>query len=278
VQDGGSYQRYFFLYETFSAPFMHPGYLATYAGVALIACLYFVKNGISKERPMAIFAAVLLLVELLLLQARINLIALVIVFLLASLYWAIKKKAYKFILAPTAFFVLLAAAVVLFAPQSLKERYLDAPQLDYDISGSNFNSATYRLAEWKCALHVIKEKPLLGVGVGDAKQELLDAYKHFKFWSGIKYQYNAHNQYLETTLALGLVGLFLLLTLLGAYAASAINYNNITMAAAVIFFALCMLTESMFERAWAVILFNLFFPYFVVLPDADAGGVTKKTQ
>jgi len=138
------------------------------------------------------------------------------------------------------------------------------PDFSYDISGNTFNSATYRLAEWSCAMDVIKEHPLAGTGLGDNREALLKSYENRGFWSGLEMRFNAHNQYIETTLSTGLIGLIFLLLLLGAYAQLAFKNKDWLSLSALVFFAMCLLTESMFERAWAVLLFAIYFPLMLL--------------
>jgi O-antigen ligase len=151
------------------------------------------------------------------------------------------------------------------APKSLSERYLAFPDFSYDISGDAFNSATYRLAEWKCAWDGIKDAPVLGYGAGCGQDELFSRYEKFKFWQGLERQYNAHNQYLETWLSTGIIGLIALLLMLFAIVYLSAKAGNYFLLYALLFFSLCLSTESMLERAWAVVLFNLIFPLFVNL-------------
>jgi O-antigen ligase len=72
--------------------------------------------------------------------------------------------------------------------------------------------------------------------------------------------FNCHNQYVETTLATGFLGLFFLLLMLIVYGKIAIQNKDWLSLSTLLFFAMSMLTESMFERAWAVLLFTFYFP------------------
>jgi len=138
------------------------------------------------------------------------------------------------------------------------------PDFSYDITGDEFNSATYRLAEWTCAADVIAENFWLGVGVGDNRKALIDAYKKRGFKKGVEYKFNAHNQYLETMLATGVLGLAYLLFMLFTYGKWALKQQDYTALACLVFLAIGLLTESMFERSWAISLFAIFFPFMIV--------------
>lgn len=260
VREGGTYQRYFFQYETFSEPFMHPGYLATYAGVALLILLHGLYQKRWRQRSWAWAGVGLLVLGLILLQGRMNVLALLLVLGGWAVVWAWQKEKGLWLLYGLLGAGLLGLGVYALAPDSLLKRYLALPQFAYQIDGDQFNSATYRLAEWRCASEALQEAPWLGYGVGDSQQALEGAYRELHFWKGLEGHFNAHNQYLETWLAVGLPGVLLLLLLLALYLRRFAQEGRWDMVAALVFLALCMLTESMLERAWAVVLFNVLFP------------------
>ncbi len=83
------------------------------------------------------------------------------------------------------------------------------------------------------ALHLIKQKPFLGYGLSNA-QEKFDTERvkyqseYFRIWSQKINNVDSHNQYLQTTLEFGLVGLLLLL-LIYYFPFSMVNSSRITL-------------------------------------------------
>ena len=70
-----------------------------------------------------------------------------------------------------------------------------------------------RELNWDCSKKIINNNPLFGVGTGDVQDELQKCYTEnnyyqLTYWENTKY--NAHNQFLETTIGQGIIGLFLL--------------------------------------------------------------------
>jgi O-antigen ligase len=256
----GTQEYFFFLYETFSKPLMHPGYLSTHYGIAILILLFQFKE--SRYRLLVTTLIIYLGVGMLLLQARMNIIALVLVAGAYFLFWLLKGQHFKLLGAGTALVVLMVVVFLSLAPEPIKERYLAFPDFSYDIKGANFNSATYRLAEWKCATQAWQESFLYGHGIGDSQEALFKSYRELGFREGLERRYNSHNQFLETALSVGLIGLLLLIGLLFSYAYKAVLIDQPFLLASLLFFTLCMLTESMLERAWAVVLFNVYFPLF----------------
>tara|TARA_R110001592_G_scaffold69489_1_gene213173 strand:- start:33803 stop:35056 length:1254 start_codon:yes stop_codon:yes gene_type:complete len=261
---GGTYKLYFFLYESFSEAVMHPGYISLYIGIAFIGSLFLVNESYWPKK-LVIPLLALYTLGLLLLQGRMTIIALGLSLGIWILVRLIKSRNWRSFALFSGIGLIAILGASQFAPKSLSERYLAFPDFSYDISGDEFNSATYRLAEWRCAWDGIKDAPVFGYGAGCGQVELFRRYEKLGFWEGLERQYNAHNQYLETWLSTGLVGLSALLLMLFTIVYLSTKEGNYFLLYALLFFALCLSTESMLERAWAVVLFNLIFPLFVNL-------------
>ena len=253
----------FFTYSELAYPFMHPGYFATFVGFSIFISLDRLFNLKGKNRIKEVIMFGFLFIMIMLLQGRINILALFAVFGLGGVFYAAKHKMYKLLAIP-ALAVIALVAVFVFGSTKSDNRFLQLPDFSYDITGEEFNSATYRLAEWTCAADVIAENFWFGTGVGDNRKALLDAYEVRGFKKGIEYKFIAHNQYIETMIATGVVGLAYLLFMLFAYGRLALKSQDYVTLATLVFLAFCMLTESMFERAWAITLFAVFFPFMVI--------------
>ena len=70
-----------------------------------------------------------------------------------------------------------------------------------------------RLNIWMNSLYVIKENLVLGVGIGDFQTVLDKQYFLSGFEKGIDHRYNNHNQFLQTFVSNGLIGLLSLLSI-----------------------------------------------------------------
>ena len=253
----------FFTYNELANPFMHPGYFSTFVGFAILISLDKFIHVKGKNRLIQAAIFIFLFVMMILLQGRMNILALFSVFGLGGIFYAVKNKMYKWLAIP-ATTVIVLALVLIFGSNKSENRFLQMPDFSYDITGDEFNSATYRLAEWTCAADVISENIWFGTGVGDNRKALWDAYEVRGFKKGLEYKFIAHNQYLETMIATGVVGLAYLLFMLFAYGRLAFKSQDYVTLAALAFLAFCMLTESMFERAWAISLFAVFFPFMAI--------------
>ena len=99
------------------------------------------------------------------------------------------------------------------------------------------------------ALNLIGQNPILGAGTGDVKQVMNDLYKSHGITEG---NLNPHNQFLQTAIALGCVGLLLLLMIYFCFALRLFDRGAWLLVSAVLLSAVCMLTESVLERQMGV--------------------------
>lgn len=112
--------------------------------------------------------------------------------------------------------------------------------------GAPLNGVALRRAIWVCSLDVIKNNPTIGVGTGDGQDELQAAYENRKFVLASRYnRFNAHNQYLQTLINFGSVGLIVWLLSLGWLLMAFKSNRLLFFMLGVLLFA--MLTESMLE-------------------------------
>jgi len=83
-----------------------------------------------------------------------------------------------------------------------------------------------RIARWSAIWESIKEKPVLGYGVGSERAVLDKAYKDHGLEISVDRKYNSHNQYLFYLVEQGMVGLFLVLSFFGTNIAMAFKRRD----------------------------------------------------
>ena len=133
-------------------------------------------------------------------------------------------------------------------------------QLDQDSSlGRSWGGGVLRLAIWQCAIDVIAEHPLAGVGTGDSQQALQDSYEKRKFYFASRYnKYNAHNQYIQQMVTHGVAGLLLLLACIGTGLYYSLKSGNELALFFWVSFAIACCTESMLEINKGIVWFSFF--------------------
>jgi O-antigen ligase len=120
---------------------------------------------------------------------------------------------------------------------------------------------------WECSGQIIAENAWTGVGTGDGEDELQACYRRNEFNSLTYFKnatFNAHNQFLETTIQLGIGGVIIFLggicfACLHAYR----DGNHVFLILILIFAASCM-TESMLESQSGIIFFAFFNSFLFI--------------
>ena len=116
-----------------------------------------------------------------------------------------------------------------------------------ESKSKRLNSSQIRMVLWKNSWEAIEKSNFLGYGIGDGQSALQENLKMNQENFVFNLNHNAHNQYLETMLSVGLVGVILLLLILFF---SAFGYGNFTIISMLLVFivSLNLGVESMMER------------------------------
>lgn len=117
-----------------------------------------------------------------------------------------------------------------------------------------------RQSIWDCTIKVIKTDPIIGVGVGDQKDQLELCYKiymHNRLFV-MNNNFNTHNIFLQIFLGTGALGVMMFLFSLGYMIRMAFLSNNWYYIIFVGVFILAGLTESYFERNLTVAFFSFY--------------------
>lgn len=143
-----------------------------------------------------------------------------------------------------------------------KARYKEMVDIEKDYTQTKWGGRSIRIQKWKNALELIAQQPILGTGVGDMQEELQKVYLKNNFEVAYRLRYNPHNQYLQTWLSTGLVGLILIAGILLLSLFYAIDSKNALYVALVLLLAISMITESMLERQKGLVFFSFFLLFF----------------
>lgn len=262
-----------FFYQRLPQLFVNkPHYASWYYSLAFFIIIYKIIE--EKKRNIAWFIlALIFLISILLLSSRIYLFALVSVFFITSVKWIrprLTSKKMQFVSVLIAFALPLLLVLI---PQT-KSRMMETLDEVQEVFVKDTNKETNaRVYIWAYAMELIKDNPIIGYGVGDAKTELNVLLKNCKakFWNGKQNipiyhkNYNFHNQILQTWAEIGILGVMLLLYLM-IRPWTIKNQHPLFL----IFLGLTFLgflTESMFERQVGVVLFAVMYP---LLSELDA--------
>lgn len=120
-----------------------------------------------------------------------------------------------------------------------------------------------RILTWDAALHLIKEKPYLGYGIGDTQEALNRVYTEKGYETPLAKNYNAHNLFMQIWLENGLPGLLLLILIFVVFLKNAFHHKKQLRFALTIFaiFFINAFFESYFSRFSGVSFFAFFACY-----------------
>ncbi len=126
------------------------------------------------------------------------------------------------------------------------------------IDTKSTESTEARILVWEASIDILKSNFLFGVGTGDVKDVLLEKYKEKGMTGALEEKLNAHNQFLQTFIALGLPGLLLLMASFVVPFVLAFKSRNFIYMAFLLIVFLNFLTESMLETVSGVFFYAFF--------------------
>lgn len=250
--------------------YTHHTYMAMYACVGIIYSFVELFETHLKSRSKIVFLVSVQLLSILyvvLVESRAGILCmgLLFVFLFAWLFF-VKKKRMLTLCVGTMFSVVMVIFFLLF-PSGL-DRIIDTKLVNEN------QIEDVRITHLKAGLSVIKENYLLGVGIGDRTDALNEYYVKNNSWC---IGYNSHNQYVDTTVSIGILGL---LALLGYFIVPIVLFYinkdwDVVFMLFLFMIAFNAVFEAIFETQTGILFFNyiyclLFYDRFVcrrALPD-----------
>lgn len=202
--------------EAFYWEFDPMGLHHNYLGLYLVIALGFVyteirrhwKDGSRYWRIMISMVTGILLLYMLLSDSRSAMVTTALLVCAAMVHIVIIERHWKSGIALAAGCMLLVGAAYLCVPQQFQRfgNIVDAMEAGRPVDDRAILS--------QCAFDAIEGHWILGFGSGDYMPVLLATYEQHDFQKGIERHMGTHNQYLETVMECGVVGLVLLLSML----------------------------------------------------------------
>jgi len=246
-------------FSTYMSPWIHPSYLAMYGGFALLVLAFgpvpVGKNHLVRKLERWVLPLILVL-GVLLSASKTGWLGLLLVLVL--LLWAHRKDArVRRSLMIGALFAAGFFAVLVVSFGSLRAKFTDTWQALYTTDPAGEDSSTSRVLVWKAAKELIATSPIVGTGTGDVKDELMRIYAERGYRYPLELRLNAHSQFLQTAVALGLPMALLLLAALVVPLVHALRKGYRLLAAFLLLTLLNWSVESMMEVQAGVVFFML---------------------
>lgn len=258
----------YFFYTKFSY-FIHSSYFAMYLLTAIILILLFYFNWFKSNKSIRmssyLFIAIFIL-TIFLCSSKLGLISSVICLPITVLYKFKENLNRNRIVIIMSSFVVLIVATYLFFPNAFT-RFNSLNNLSVsEIDKTSFESSKVRLLIWNEALELIKTNFWLGVGVGDANDALYKAYESKGLTGAFDHKLNAHNQFFQTFIGIGILGFLSLAYLTFGKLISGIRTGNFLLFIFSLIIILNFCVESMLQTAAGILFFVFFACLFELLP------------
>lgn len=234
---------------------MHRGYYTTYLvlGCTFVLTEIVRKNRLDAKQSIALFV---LLIGVYFAEAKTGVSALALVGLVLLIHNLKKRLSWlKFSL--TLGGVLLISSLLLTKLFTGNNRFSGALDniKNRELDITSVESTTARILMWETSLELIREKPILGVGTGDIKDELQKR-NYSKGYSGVADKnLNCHNQFFNSWLSLGVLGLIALLGIFITLFIPKIEATGFFIQSAAFILFVTFLTESFLEVQAGIIPF-----------------------
>jgi len=260
---------YYYTNKNFTKPLnIHP----TYLGVYYLTSIVFLKE-LFKNKNLRIILISFFGLALLFLNSRIiffGALLIMILFVFQKTRELVFKRKYKELL----YYSIFAMLGIFLSLNVISRTYIGSRLKNiykFEISQKieeNFNSSNKgnpRLARWKSAVKLIKERPFTGYGIADEYQNLQDQFEKDGLLNAAKSRYNAHNQYLGFGIKYGLVGFLVIFFFFLSNIKLSIRTNNYRYLLVILIIACTCFVENYFDRNSGITFSAIFFTVFSYL-------------
>jgi len=244
--------------------FHHASYFSMYVNLALIIVYYIYfksKTSFQLNSIQTVSLSAFLSIIIILLSSKLGIISMLITQLFAISFWTIKYKSYTKSL--LALFIILAGLGTTYKfSYSFNVRVNEFISTLTSGNASKESTTGVRVYAWRTSIDLIKEKPIIGYGTGDVKSILVAEYIKQNLTVLAEKELNPHNQFLQTAVAIGVIGALILLLILILPLVNSIKKQHYIYAFFILLFILNNLTESMLETQSGVIFYGFFNALF----------------
>lgn len=254
----------FFFYDLFVKPH-HPTYYSMYLTLGISILLNSIRERSIFIKRWPIYLLTIYFIGIIFLTSSKAGILTVFTVLLVILFWYLKSKG-KLILS-SALVVLIISGVFVATRNNrfsatityLKDYTSQTEANDNDLAKKDLT----RLEIWKSVPKVFSGVDLIfGVGAGDVKVRLKEAYLANNAVNAFKEELNTHNQFLQTLVGIGLIGFIVLIIILGYSSYLALKSKDMIFISFIIIVSMNFMFEALLERVFGVLYLTFFLVIF----------------
>ncbi len=252
-----------FTYSQFSW-FLHPSYYTMYLDLALLFIFYMVTSpeiGTKRKEKIAlIFISFFLLLLIIMLQSKAGWMCtlLLIAILLVKLFMNKTSRKLSVMVFLGCIVIGASAYYGVIAHSYLRLNIFQTLWSTGKMDSTSGESTQARYYIWKAGKQLVAEQPLIGFGTGQAWGKLQQQYTKDKYTGPLIKQLNAHNQYLQCAIDLGIIGLLYMIICFILPFIKAIKEKRFIYGMFISIILINIIFESMFEQQSGTIFYGLF--------------------
>lgn len=254
----------YFFYSLFS-DFIHASYFAMYLIMAITFVFLFYGEWFKTQKSViysSYFFVSIFVTSIFLCSSKLGLISFFACLILFLVYRFKSHLTFKKGLILFFIFVMALLVLVRLFPEPFSRfNSLTSVSLK-NIDKTSSESTTVRILIWNESVDLIKHNFLFGTGVGDANDELRNAYQKNGLTGAFEHRFNAHNQFFQTFIGLGAIGFVLLLMLTFGPAIRGIKTRNFLLFVFSFLIVSNFMVESMLQTSAGVLFFVFFYCFF----------------
>jgi len=270
----------YFFYSLFS-DFIHASYFAMYLILAIIFVVIFYNEWFKAQKRFiysSYFFVSIFITSIFLCSSKLGLISFFISMPLLMIYKF--KEHFTFrrtIIVAATLLVTLFLLVKIFPGPFSRFNSLSSTSLE-NIDKTSSESTAVRILIWKESVNLIKNNFIFGTNVGDANDKLTEAYGKNGLTGAYEHHFNAHNQFLQTFIGLGVIGFVLLILMTFGTFFKAFRNQNFMLLIFSLIIILNFLVESMLQTSAGVLFFVFFSCFFEKVSEMELKESTDPSK
>ena len=243
---------------------MHPSYLAMYLNVAIAWLLVnLIRNKYINTHNFIIYSVLIVIlfsIVIVLLSSKSGILTLFLMLVMFFSYLIFYKKKYIQGAIGIVCFILSIFFVSHFFHGTMERvKYALAAFSEENLKNNeSIESTSLRIFIWRASNTVIKNNIIVGVGTGDSKEELMKEYERRNMGYVLSSKLNAHNEFYQVFISLGIIGFLLLVATLLVPMREAFKSSNLIYSSFLLIIVFNFFFESMLETQ-AGVMFYAFF-------------------
>ena len=244
---------------------VNPNYISIYI---LLVLSYYLKDKLVSRDRLAIVMILFLYIFLLASIAAYLILVLMAVLLIFDM--ADKQKKY------TGFVMFILGATVFLNNPRVSGFYELLKGIRQNADQEVMILGKAKVLSWDASIKLIGEAPILGYGTGDANDTLFKKYNELGYSFNSENRYNAHNQFFQTYLQIGILGFAILFGIFLLLALRLKNSRHEFSVFLILFISL--LVESMLVRFNGIVFFSIVVPLLLKKRSILGGRVIRNTE